>query len=194
LRYTDLDYIIQIREKVKQDLTPERFEHTLGVAYTAACMGMIYGEDPLKCELAGLLHDCAKNFSTEEMISGCKASGIRLTKEELLSPQIIHAIYGACLVKEKYGIEDEDIINAVRFHTTGRPSMSVLEKIIFISDFIEPLRDKAACLKDARSLAFKDIDRCMHFILVDTFEYLDRAGKHVEKNTVDAYNYFKAII
>lgn len=189
-----IETISDIREKIRKELTPERFEHTLGVAYTAACMGMIYGEDPMKCELAGLLHDCAKNMTNEELINGCKSAGILLTHDELLSPQIIHAIYGAWLVKEKYGIDDPDIINAVRYHTTGRASMSILEKIIFIADFIEPLRTKAPCLKDARSLAFKDIDRCMHFILVDTFEYLDGAGKHIEKNTVDAYNYFKAII
>lgn len=190
----DLELIKTVRERVKNDLTPERFEHTLGVAYTAACMGMLYGENLLKCELAGLLHDCAKNLSVEEMINGCRNAGIPLNAKELLSPQIIHAVYGAYLTKEKYGIDDEDIINAVRYHTTGRPSMSILEKIIFISDFIEPLRTKAGCLKDARKLAFQDIDRCMHLILVDTFEYLNNAGKHVEKNTVDAYNYFKAII
>lgn len=190
----DINLIVQIREQMKKELLPDRYEHTLGVAYTAACMGMVYNEDPLKCELAGLLHDCAKNMSEEELISACRTAGIRLSREELLSPKIIHSIYGAYLVKARYGIDDEDIINAVRYHTTGRPSMSTLEKIIFISDFIEPLRTKAGCLKDARKLAFKDIDRCMHLILVDTFEFLNSAGKHVEKNTVDAYNYFKAII
>jgi len=189
-----IEYISQIRDRIRKELNPERYEHTLGVAYTAACMGMIWGADPLECELAGLLHDCAKNMSYEDLIKGCEEAGIPLTQEELSSPQIIHAIYGAWLVEFRYGINDEDIINAVRFHTTGRVSMSLLEKIIFISDFIEPLRTKAACLKDARNLAFKDIDRCMHLILVDTFEYLDSAGKHVEKNTVEAYNYFKAII
>lgn len=189
-----IEQIIEIREKVRSDLSPSRFEHTLGVAYTAACMGMIYNEDPLKCELAGLLHDCAKNMTDEELIFGCKNAGISLSREELLSPQIIHSIYGAWLAETKFGIKDEDIINAVRYHTTGRASMSVLEKIIFIADFIEPLRTKAPCLREARHLAFRDIDRCMHLILVDTFEFLNNSGKPVEEKTIEAYNYFKAII
>lgn len=189
-----VEYVAQIRDRVRQDLSPERFEHTLGVAYTAACMGMIWGQDPLECELAGLLHDCAKSFTHEELIRDCGEAGITLSEDELLSPQIIHSIYGAWLVESRYGITDDNIINAVRYHTTGRISMSLLEKIIFISDFIEPLRTKASCLKEARNLAFRDIDRCMYLILMDTFEYLDSAGKHIEKNTVEAYNYFKAIM
>lgn len=189
-----LEFISQIRDRIRQELSPERYEHTLGVAYTAACMGTIWGQDPLECELAGLLHDCAKNMSAEELIKGCGEAGIPLSEDELLSPQTIHAIYGAWMTEFKYGITDQNIINAVRYHTTGRSSMSLLEKIIFIADFIEPLRSKASCLKEARSLAYRDIDRCMYLILMDTFEYLDGAGKHIEKNTIEAYSYFKAII
>ena len=187
-------YIAEIREQIKGQLKPSRYEHTLGVAYTAACMGMVHGEDPLRCELAGLLHDCAKNIPDEELLSACVSAGIPLSEEEIASPQLLHAIYGAYLCKEVFQIDEEDILNAVRYHTTGRQSMSMLEKIIYIADFIEPLRDKATCLREARKLAFTDIDRCMYEILVNTIEYLSDKGKPIEKHTLEAYNYFKAII
>ena len=189
-----IESIIEIRESIKSELDPLRYEHTLGVAYTAACLGMKWGEDPLKCELAGLLHDCAKCYSHEDQKKGCQDNGISLSEEELLAPQIIHAKYGSFLARSKYGIADDDILNAIKFHTTGRAQMSMLEKIIYIADFIEPMRYKSKCLKEARTEAFRDIDKCMVIILLDTFQYLEQSGKPVESYTYEAYNYFKAIV
>ena len=108
-----IDDIIKIREHVKTKQNKKRYEHTLGVAYTAAALAFMYDIDPLKAELTGMLHDCAKCMSDEELITECRKNGIHLSKEELDSPQVIHAIYGSVLVKEKYDITDEDIINAV---------------------------------------------------------------------------------
>lgn len=186
--------IAEIREKVKSVLDPLRFEHTLGVAYTASCLGMIWGVDPLKCELAGILHDCAKCLSHEEQIKGCIDNNIPLTEEELASPQVIHAKYGSFLANSLYGIDDEDILNAIRYHTTGRALMSMLEKIVYVADFIEPLRSKSKSLSEARIEAFRDIDRCMVVILLDTFNYLEASGKPIGTESYEAYNYFKAII
>lgn len=185
-----MEPIITVREKLKVILDTPRYEHTLGVAYTAACMGMYWGEDPLTCELAGMLHDCAKNMTAEDLISGCHRVGIALSAEELASPQILHAIYGAVVAREAYGITDKKILSAIRFHTTGKANMTLLEKIIFIADFIEPLRSKAACLDEARKLAFQDIDRCMALILKETLNYLKESGKPVEVHTKEAYNYY----
>lgn len=190
----NINYISDIRKMVKSVLDPMRFEHTLGVSYTAACLGMVWGVDPLKCELAGLLHDCAKCYSHEEQIRGCNDNLIALTDEELLAPQIIHAKYGSFLAETVYGVDDQDILNAIKYHTTGRAQMSMLEKIIYVSDFIEPMRDKSKCLKEARQEAFRDLDRCMVIILLDTFEYLEQTGKPVDSNSFEAYNYLKAII
>lgn len=186
--------ISEIREKISRVLDPMRYEHTLGVAYTAACLGMIWGEDPERCELAGLLHDCAKCMTHEEQISGCLLHGIALSDEELRSPQIIHAVYGHYLARTVYGIEDTGILDAVRYHTTGRAQMSTLEKIIYIADFIEPMRYRSKCLREARIEAFRDIDKCMLIILLDTIMYLEESGKPVDSLTYEAYNYFKAII
>ena len=103
-----IDHIAGIRERVKKELKPARYEHTLGVAYTAACMAFLYGEDPLKAELAGILHDCAKCYPHEEQIRICREAGIGLSEAELASPAVIHAICGRYLAEKVYGITDED--------------------------------------------------------------------------------------
>ena len=187
-----IDYIAGIREKVKKELKPARYEHTLGVAYTAACMAFLYGEDPLKAELAGILHDCAKCYPHEEQIRICREAGIPLTKEELASPAVIHAICGRYLAETMYGITDEDLLNAIGSHTTGRPAMSRLEKIIYIADFIEPLRSEAPNLPEMRKLAFQDLDECMYQILMSTIDYLNGRGAPVVPATMDAFMWYKA--
>lgn len=187
-------FLTEIRGRMKEILKPSRYEHTLGVAYTAACMGMVHGVDPLLCELAGLLHDCAKNMTDEELLEACTDAGILLSEEEKELPQILHSIYGAYLVADKYGISDAEIQNAIRWHTTGKEEMSMLEKIIYIADFIEPLRDKASCLPEARKLAFTDLDACMYVILKNTVEYLEKNSVPVEKHTLKAYQYYKSIL
>lgn len=187
-------YLTEIRGRMREILKPSRYEHTLGVAYTAACMGMVHGVDPLRCELAGLLHDCAKNMTDEELLEACTEAGILLSDEEKALPQILHSIYGAYLAWEKYGISDAELRSAIRWHTTGKEEMSMLEKIIYIADFIEPLRDKASCLPEARKLAFTDPDACMYVILKNTVEYLEQSFVPVEKHTLKAYQYYKAIV
>lgn len=185
-----LDILIRTREEMQKRLKPSRYEHTLGVAYTASCLGMKYGVDPLLCELCGLLHDCAKNIPDPELQAKCEEAGIELTEGEKTSPQLWHAAFGAYLVKEEFGFTDPDMIHSVRYHTTGRPGMSMLEKIIYIADFIEPLRDKASCLNKARELAFLDIDKCMDLILSETVKYLEGCNVSIEKNTLLAYKYY----
>lgn len=187
-----IDHIAGIRERVKKELKPARYEHTLGVAYTAACMAFLYGEDPLKAELAGILHDCAKCYPHEEQIRICHEAGIGLSEAELASPAVIHAICGRYLAEKVYGITDEDLLNAIGSHTTGRPAMSRLEKIIYIADFIEPLRSEAPNLPEMRKLAFQDLDECMYQILMSTIEYLNGRGAPVVPATMDAFLWYRA--
>jgi len=185
------DLIIRIRQQLQAELSPPRFEHTLGVQYTAACLGMVWDVDLEKCEIAGLLHDCAKNLSVQEMIDGLIRSGSPPSEEALLSPEVLHEEYGAVLAFEKYGINDPEILSAIRWHTTGRADMSMLEKIIFVADFIEPLRNKSRCLPEVRKLAFESIDRCISIILEDTIQYLSRKNLPVESHTMEAYHYYR---
>lgn len=189
--------ISEIRKKLKKKLDPARYEHTLGVSFTAAALAMSRNSDGAflrKAELAGLLHDCAKHFSEEELIERCKKNGVTLTEEERKSPAVIHAKYGRYLAEKKYGISDEDILNAVSYHTTGRAGMSELEKIVFIADYIEPSRNRAQNLKKMRSLAFSDLDRCMYEILASTVTYLRRKKSEIHPDTLTAKAYFAKLM
>ena len=100
----NIEKIADIRDKIRKKQNKKRYEHTLGVAYTAACLAFIYDEDPLRAELAGVLHDCAKCYPGEELISLCGKAGINLSQEEIDSPQVIHAKYGSFIAKKRDGM------------------------------------------------------------------------------------------
>ena len=136
--------IAKLRAQIKKVQDKKRYEHTLGVTYTAACLAMCYDIDTERAETAGLLHDCAKCLSNDKKVSLCKKQSIEINMTEAKNPFLLHAKAGAYLAEYKYGIRDEDILNAVRYHTTGRPGMSMLEKIVFIADYIEPGRNHSA--------------------------------------------------
>lgn len=186
-----IDEIQRIRRILSEKLDPGRYEHTLGVSFTCAALAMAYGEDIDKAEMAGLLHDCAKRFPESVLIEKCKKNGVYLSDAELESPAVVHAKYGRYLALKKYGITDEDILNAISYHTTGRAGMSLLEKIVYVADYIEPRRFKAPDLKEIRALAFKDIDECMLKIFEGTISYLDGKRSHIAPDTLSAYEYFK---
>ena len=188
-----VEQLQQIRRIMSEKLDPKRYEHTLGVSFTAASLAMAHGADISTAEMAGLLHDCAKHFPESVLIQKCRKRDISLSREELQSPAVIHAIYGAYLTEHKYGITDEDVINAVRYHTTGRAGMSRLEKIIYIADYIEPQRSAADVLPEVRSLAFRDLDEAMYVILDSTVSYLTSGRSHIAKDTLTALEYFKEL-
>ena len=186
-----IEEIAAVRGKVREMQNFRRFEHTLGVAHTAACLAFLNGVDPLRAELAGYLHDCAKCFPDSELVRLCGEAGIPLSEEELASPQVIHAVYGPYLAEHELGITDPEILSAIRYHTTGRPGMSVLEMIIFIADFIEPLRNQAPNLKEARALAFTDPEECVYNILAATVSYLGGRNALIVPDTLAAYEWYK---
>ena len=158
--------------RLKKFLDEDRYYHTQGVRYTAVAMAMAHGEDYEKAELAGLLHDSAKNIPDPKKIKLCEKNDIPITPVEQENVYLLHAKLGAYIARKKYKVEDEDILNAITYHTTGRPAMSKLEQIIFIADYIEPRRYKAADLPEVRKAAFQDLDECCYIILRDTLDYL----------------------
>ena len=163
MKETDLK---KLRKEMEKELTAKRYEHTLSVAYTAASLAMVHDANTESALIAGMLHDCAKCFSAKKLISLCKKNNLPVTDIELQNPTaLLHAKAGSFLAKEKYGIDDEDILNAIKYHTTGRPNMSKLEKIIYISDYIEPGRTHAANLKQIRKTAYEDLDTALFRIL-----------------------------
>lgn len=182
--------IPKIREKLQTAVDPKRFEHILGVAETAAYLGFVYGEDRERCEVAGLLHDCAKCYSDESLYELCMEAGIELSEELKASPQLWHAVYGP-VEAEKYDISDPGILDAIRYHTTGKAAMTLLEKILFVSDYIEPHRDKARDLKELRILAVNDLDKCTARIMQQTIEYLREHKTAINGETLEAFAYYQ---
>ena len=183
--------LLEIRKKLSKKLKKDRFEHTIGVMYTAASLAMCYGEDVEKALTAGLLHDCAKYCSSEDQIVLCRKHGIELTESELEMPALIHAKLGAYLARHKYKIKDPDILDAITYHTTGRPGMTMLEKIIYIADYIEPNRKIIPGLQEIRGLVFQDIDRAVYLSAQRTVRYLKDGGRAVDPMTVSTCEYYK---
>ena len=147
----------------------------------------------MKAQVAGLLHDCAKCIPAKKKLKLCERENIFMSPYEKKNPFMLHAKLGAYLAREKYDVEDEEILSAIVWHTTGRPHMSLLEKIIFIADYIEPNRCKAPNLEDIRRLAFVDLDTCTYRILEDTLDYLKTNPKDIDGMTQDAFNYYRNI-
>ncbi|MCI9340910.1 MAG: HD domain-containing protein [Dorea sp.] len=183
--------ITKIRRKLMTELDKERYEHTLGVMYTAASLAMCHGEDIDKALLAGLLHDCAKCLSGDTKIKLCKKYHLSVSDVERSNPSLLHAKLGAFLAARKYHVKDKDIINAIASHTTGCPHMSLLDKIIYIADYIEPGRKELPNMEEVRKLAFMDIDDCLYRILEDSLEYLNSRDISVDPMTEKTYLYYK---
>lgn len=183
--------ITKIRKSMEKKLDPKRYEHTLGVAYTAASLAMCYGTDINNALVAGLLHDCAKCLSNEKRLSICAKHNIAVSKAEEKNPFLLHAKVGSFLAMKKYGVTDKDIINAILNHTTGRPGMSTLEKIIWIADYIEPGRKQAPNLAAIRKMAFENLDKALLMALEDTLQYLNKGKMEVDSMTQKTYDFYK---
>ena len=180
-----------LRKELEKNLKPDRFDHTLGVAYTSASMAFVYEVDVQKALIAGMLHDCAKCMSHDEQVKICEKNKIDITEVERRNHSLLHAKVGMYLAKTKYDVDDQDILNAIRWHTTGREDMSLLEKIVYIADFIEPNRKQLEDMDVIRKEAFTDIDRCLAHILHNSVIYLQTIGKECDDATMKAYEYYK---
>ena len=182
--------IKDLKKDLKKEMDDSRFEHTLGVMYTCAALAMRYEYDLEKAMLAGLLHDCAKCMPNAKKLKMAEKHHLEISSLERKNPFMLHAKLGAFLAKKKYDIEDEEILNAIRWHTTGRPDLTLLDKIVYVSDYIEPRRDKAPNLPKIRQLAFMDLDQALIKILEDTLGYLGDSAEHVDAMTKKTYDYY----
>ncbi len=189
----------KIKKYLKKHLTKERYQHTLGVAHTAVAMAMRYNPDTSnaefikRAETAGLLHDCAKCMDNDKKIKICEKNNIPCNDFEISHPYLLHGKVGAYIAKNKFDILDEDILQAITWHTTGRPEMSLLEKIIFIADYIEPSRNPIPELDVIRQLAFVDIDKAMEKILSNTLKFLEKKGNPMDKMTQITYDSYVSV-
>lgn len=184
--------IDSIKADLKEKQKPSRFRHTLGVMYTAASLAMKYSYPLKKAIYAGLLHDCAKYMSNEDLLKICDKNKILITESERSKPYLLHGKAGAFLCNNRYNVDNEEIMHAIKVHTTGCPNMSLLDKIIFVADYIEPNREKQVNLPEIRNLAFNDLDLCVKMILRDTIDYLQSINLDMDETTLETYEYYKS--
>jgi len=180
----------QISKKVKKLIDKKRYLHSIGVAYTATSLAMKYDYSIEDAYIAGICHDCAKNISAKESIKLCKKNNVDISETEKNNPFLLHGKVGAIISKNRFEIENTDILNAISYHTTGRPGMSLLEKIIFVSDYIEPGRKELPNIGVIRKTAFEDLDKAIILIIENTLDYLNKKGAVIDTTTKDTYNYY----
>lgn len=182
-------YDKEYQKKLYEHLTKKRLGHSISVAYTAACLGMKYNINIDRLYLAGLLHDCAK-YDQENHFEICDKVGIELLDEEKKSIKLPHAPLGAYYAKTVYGVEDEEILSAIRWHTLAKKNMTTFEKIIFIADKIELNRKALEGLEELRYAAFENLDQAIYLSLYRTNQYLKTKGvdqSETSKKVLDFY-------
>ena len=180
--------------RLRKELDFKRYEHTCGVAYTSAALAMRWDADVNKAYLAGLLHDCAKGMSDDDRLDICKKKGIYVSEVEHDNPSLLHAKVGAYLAKTVYEIGDEDILSAITYHTTGRAEMTLLEKIVFSADYLEPNRNHDPELPMIRRMAFTDLDEAILKIYENTMRHLKNSTKELDPTTEEAYRYYQEYV
>ncbi|MGO3115501.1 bis(5'-nucleosyl)-tetraphosphatase (symmetrical) YqeK [Enterococcus pseudoavium] len=191
MKYSD-EYTALAREALMQAvqmrMSERRFKHVLGVEETAIALAERFGESPEKASIAALTHDYAKERSDEEFQLAIERGNYD-NKAELLKygNSIWHGLVGADFVARELNITDETILSAIRLHTTGAAEMSLLDKIIYVADYIEPGRDFPG-VEDARVIAFSDLDQAVAFETKHTLAHLIEKETPVYPKTIETYN------
>ncbi len=173
-------------EAIKTRMPEKRYIHTIGVMETAIKLAEIYGENVKSAEIAAILHDIAKYADEQWMIQIVQENGL---DERLIDwgPEILHGPVGAWIAEHEFNISDEDILNSIRFHTTGRAGMSNLEKIIFIADMIEPNRNFDGVEK-LRKKAEKDLEKAMRACIRHSIKFLVKTKQKIYPVSIECYN------
>ena len=184
-------------EWARRDLKEKRFIHTLGVESAAIALARVHGESEEKASIAAILHDIAKYVPDEQSLNILKNTDIIREFPEIVEyPQLYHPFVGAELIRQRFPDMPEEIIQAVRYHTTGRPDMSRLEKIIFSADYIEPGRNIFPGLSTAREQLFANLDKGVLLIFEQTDAYLKKGDPEAQyfPLTKQAFDFMKALV
>ncbi len=176
------------RNILKASLKPTRYEHSLGVAETAAFLAGRFGVDVQRARLAGLLHDCARTYRNDELVAEAEKRHIVFGPLERAMPVLLHAYIGAELVREQYGVDDDGISQAIWRHTVGGAGMTRLDKIIWFADMIEPNRDYPGVEKLRRLARTASLDRMVLEGLSDSIAFVVAQNHLVHPDTVLARN------
>lgn len=188
-----IEDILKYSDEIKDRIGEKRFLHTLRVKDTAIELAKIYSVDEDKAAVAGLLHDCAKIRDVNLLKEEAQENGLKVEGDFEKAPQIIHSYLGSLFAEKLYNVHDEDILNAIKYHTTGRENMSSLEKIIFLADSIEPMRNFDGVIK-LRELSYKDLDEAMYFSLNSTIKMLAEKNIYIVPETLYARNFYREMV
>ncbi len=183
--------IQDVKKQVRKRLSEKRYIHTLGVVGEAVKLAEFYGADVEKAYLAALLHDIAKELPNKTKLSKSKAAGIKIDNIMNEQPDLLHSFLGAELAKSDFKINDSEILDAIRFHTFGKAGMTLLEKIIYLADVIEPNREIYEGLGKIRSLAFDDINKAVYTAMDTTISYVKSKNRSVYYLGQEALSYYE---
>ena len=186
--------IEEILLDLKPKMKPERYHHTIGVMYTAANLAYAYDYDANKALLAGALHDCAKLVGVNDYIDECRHFHIPVPEYCFSSPHLLHADLGAYYAKNRYHVEDEEILHAILVHTTGCKNMSLLDKILYLADYIEPGRTPYSGIEKLRKAAYKDRDYAVFLEAANVLECLKERNFAQDPRTRETYEYYAEIL
>lgn len=168
-------------------LKPKRMPHVLGTEQEAVRLAERYGADVTKARIAALLHDCTKKLDMDEQLALCKKYHIPLDELERKALKLLHSKTGAAIARDVFAVDD-DVYNAILYHTTGKPDMTLLEKIIYLADYIEPTRDFPG-VEALRRTVYEDLDRGLLMGLTMTIDEMEEMGNPVHHMTRDARDY-----
>ncbi|WHH58421.1 bis(5'-nucleosyl)-tetraphosphatase (symmetrical) YqeK [Petroclostridium sp. X23] len=178
----------QIMDKLKELLTEDRLKHSIGVRDTAVQLAKIYHCDMDKASVAGLLHDCAKDLKKQQLLQLCDNFDIVLNEIERSEIHLIHGPLGAKFAQCYFGINDPEILDAIYYHTVAKEKMTLLTKIVYLADFIEPNRDYPG-VEEIRRIAYDDLNDGILAGIDATIRYVLKRGKVIHPNTINARNY-----
>jgi len=176
-----------LKDALKKEVKEHRYNHSLGVAETAKKLAEKFGADSFKAEVAGILHDFAKYWPKEKMVDIIKEN--KDLSDDLLNynVELWHGPVASIIIQDKFGIDDQEIIDAIRYHTSGRENMSTFEKIICLADYIEPSRTFPG-VEEIRSLAYQDLDLALLTAFDNTIQFLLTKRVKIYPLTVKARN------
>jgi len=170
-----------------------RLEHSVNVSVCARDLALKYGADTGKAELTGLIHDCAKCLTYDKMLELCKKYDLKTDEISKTSRALLHGPLGACLARDLFGIDDDEILSAIACHTTGKKGMNLLDKVVCLADYIEPLR-RFDGVEEIRQLAFTDIDLALLKALEISIVHVINSGLLLHPATVEARNELLSLV
>ena len=187
--HTDLTHLTpeELRPIALSYLKPKRMPHVLGTEQEAVRLAERYGADVTKARIAALLHDCTKKLDMDEQLALCKKYHIPLDELERKALKLLHSKTGAAIARDVFAVDD-DVYSAILYHTTGKPDMTLLEKIIYLADYIEPTRDFPG-VEALRRTVYEDLDRGLLMGLTMTIDEMEEMGNPVHHMTRDARDY-----